>query len=149
VIDPCKQLLIVSEKTHEWISNQSNVGEESLTDWILYEISQRINKSYYVKFNRIQEGRKTGADWEWWFIGNKKSLRLRVQAKKIEGLKDIYSSLAYVNRHGMQIEKLIEDSKNSNAIPIYALYTAPLNTPKVKCKGKPKPRNSEGIFFRS
>lgn len=147
--DSCKELLSVSKKTHKWISTQSNVGEESLTDWILYEISQRISKTGYIKFNRHQEARKTGADWEWWFIGNKKSLRLRVQAKKIEGTKDVYPSLAYTNKYGLQIEKLIDDSKSAkvNAIPIYALYTAPSGIPEVKCTGKPDSGKGEGVFI--
>ena len=145
--DPCKQLLSVSKKTHKWILNQPNVGEESLTDWILYEISQRIKKSGCIKFNRHEEARKTGADWEWWFIGRTKSLRLRVQAKKVEGIKDVYPSLAYTNKYGLQIEKLIQDSKTVNAIPMYALYTAPSGIPKVKCTGKPNPGKGEGVFI--
>lgn len=145
--DPCKQLLSVSKKTHKWISSQSNVGEESLTDWILYEVSQRIKNSGYIKFNRHQEARTTGADWEWWFIGKHKSLRLRVQAKKVEAAKDVYPSLAYTNKYGLQIEKLIKDSKTVNAIPMYALYTAPSGIPQVKCTGKPNPGKGEGVFL--
>lgn len=126
---------------------QPNVGEESITDWVLYEVSKRIKKSGYIKFNRHQEARKTGADWEWWFIGNTKSLRLRVQAKKIEGTKDVYPALAYTNQYGLQIEKLIEDSKSVNAIPIYALYAAPQVAPNTKCRRKEVNGVSQGIFL--
>lgn len=143
----CKSISRISAEAHKWITMQPNVGEESLTDWVLYEVSKRIKKTGYIKFNRHQEARETGADWEWWFIGNTKSLRLRVQAKKIEGVKDAYPALAYTNQYGLQIEKLIKDATTENAIPIYAFYTASHGARGTKCQRKEIDVALQGVFI--
>jgi hypothetical protein len=51
-------------------------------------------------------------------------MKLRIQAKKIILKQDNYPSLAYTNRYGLQIEKLLKDSINENFIPLYAFYTS-------------------------
>ncbi len=56
-----------SEYVYNWISRQNHVKEESLTDWLLYEISQRCNCIYYQAFSRHEEA-QNGSDWEWWIL---------------------------------------------------------------------------------
>jgi len=107
----------------KWLERQPAVKEESITDWLLFDISERIKSVYYKAFSRQEEARKTGADWEWWFVFRDFSLRLRIQAKKIKLAKDNYSSIAYTNQYGLQIEKLLDDSLKDNFIPLYAFYT--------------------------
>ncbi len=145
--DSCVEITSISEAVFLWLKNQLNVGEESITDWSLYEISQRIKNSGYVKFNRHEEARKTGADWEWWFIGNRRSLRLRIQAKKLQNKADVYPALAYTNKYGLQIEKLLNNAAAVNAIPLYAFYLAPDSNPTVLCRGKANSGKNDGIFI--
>jgi len=52
----------------QWRREQPNVGEESLTDYLLWQVSRHLECVKYVKFTRHQEARFTGADWEWWFV---------------------------------------------------------------------------------
>ena len=108
-----------------WISAQSSVGEESITDWLLYDLSAKVNGLKYFKFTKHQEARVTGADWEWWFVGNQQSLRMRIQAKRLSHGVDAYPSLAYANRYGLHIDKLLNDARSSNALAFYALYVEP------------------------
>ena len=102
-----------------WIDKQSNVKEESLTDWLLFEVSNKIKRITYKAFSRNEEAKITGADWEWWFLFKSNSYKFRVQAKKIKTNGDNYSSIAFSNKYGFQINKLISDSIDNNSILIY------------------------------
>lgn len=106
-----------------WLKAQPHVKEESLTDWLLYAMDAARRDVIYRAFSRHEEAHVTGADWEWWFAFPNGAMRMRVQAKKLtEG--DNYSSLAYANRAGLQIAKLMEDAARVNAYPLYAFYCA-------------------------
>lgn len=124
----CKHFSSASSYVSRWIAAQPTVGEESITDWLLYELSRNIPPLKYKKFTKHQEAQVTGADWEWWFVGAKQSLRLRIQAKKLKSGVDNYPSLAYSNAHGLQIEKLLTDASKANALAFYAFYSAPLSS---------------------
>lgn len=117
----CRAINEISNDIKEWIYYQPNVNEESITDRLLYNLSRAIPGIYYRGFTRFEEGRKTGADWEWWIIFKDGSYRFRVQAKKEKP--DNYPSLLYTNDHGLQIEMLIKDSDRVNAISLYSFYT--------------------------
>lgn len=139
----CEKLERCSKYIKTWINHQSAVKEESLTDWLLYRISRKIEKITYRAFSRWQEGSITGADWEWWFLFPSFNVRIRIQAKKIEPSKDNYPLIAYTNKYGMQIEKLLNDANLTNSIPLYAFYTnlkEPLRCEKARGK-------REGVFL--
>lgn len=112
-------MLYVAEK-------QPHVKEESLTDWILYTISERTNKFYYKAFSRNEEA-ANGADWEWWVLVNDYrgfcGYRFLVQAKKLKQAQDNYPLIAYGNKNGLQIDLLIDSAKHRNAMPIYIYYS--------------------------
>lgn len=120
----CDQLQESSDYVKQWLINQPAVKEESLTDWLLYDVSVKVPAVLYHAFTRHEEARKTGADWEWWILFKKQSLRLRVQAKKLSPTADNYPELARTNRYGLQIDMLLNSAKNANAIALYALYSA-------------------------
>lgn len=145
--DLCNALRSVGKGVFDWVSKQPSVGEESLTDWILYETSRRSSQIRYRKFNRHQEAKETGADWEWWFVGNDGAVALRVQAKKLFDAKDNYQGFAYTNRSGLQIEMLMEAAKQRNCIPVYALYSAPHKHPNILCGMGPLAVRGQGIFI--
>lgn len=143
----CRILVDVARKLALWIRKQPAIGEESATDWLLYELSERIPWVHYRKFTRHEEARVTGADWEWWFVSHSCSLGLRVQAKKVIDGGDHYQGLAHTNRNGLQIEMLLENARRSNLLAFYTLYYQSLNSISVKCEGKPSAGLGEGIFF--
>lgn len=136
----CKILKEASCYVRRWINKQPSVGEESLTDWLLMEVSEKIDKIKYQSFTRHQEARITGADWEWWFLYPHIAYKFRVQAKKT--YVNNYGSLNYTNKHGKQIDKLINDAKNKNFIPLYAFYSNDVNI--TAC---PKGFKDEGVYL--
>ncbi len=64
----CKQLHQSSGFVRKWIAKQPAVKEESLTDWLLFDVSTRLPNVLYHAFTRHEEARHTGADWEWWLL---------------------------------------------------------------------------------
>lgn len=120
----CMIIKEISTEVKNWITRQSNVKEESLTDWFLDQLSLKVPFMWYKSFTRLEEARISGADWEWFVILNDGGVRFRVQAKRLKSNADNYSSIAYSNSYGMQIDKLIDDALIVNAIPIYAFYTS-------------------------
>lgn len=122
-----------SEECYAWLQKQPHVKEESLTDWILYTISERTNKFYYKAFTRNEEA-TNGADWEWWVLVNDYrgfcGYRFLVQAKKLKQAHDNYPLIAYGNKNGLQIDLLIDSAKHRNAMPIYIYYSTAV--PEIK-----------------
>jgi len=120
----CEELKKSSSYVRRWLTNQPVVKEESLTDWLLYNVSKNVPSVLYHAFTRHQEARETGADWEWWILFKTHSIRLRVQAKKVSSSKDNYPDLARTNRYGLQIDMFLDGARKANAIVLYALYSA-------------------------
>lgn len=143
----CEEFINNSKYIFNWLNKQPSVNEESLTDWLLFNLSEKIPSLKYKTFSKHKEAKETGADWEWWFVDDKKALSLRIQAKKIFDKKDNYLSIAYQNKYGMQIEKLIDDAKSKNFLPFYTFYYAPKKDPKVLCGGKTWNKSDCGIFI--
>ncbi|HEX6745910.1 MAG TPA: DUF6615 family protein [Longimicrobium sp.] len=133
---PESACLVVSELAAEldaWLRRQPKVREESITDWLLYQLTERASWIKYYQFPRHEEARESGADWEWWLISDRESFGMRVQAKNLCGHDDSYPQIAYANRHGLQIEKLIEAARRFNVLPLYALYYTSPTSPTVRC----------------
>lgn len=128
-----------------WLQRQPSVGEESITDWLLYTLSERLRWVRYLKFTRHEEAKYTGADWEWWILGDRQCLGMRVQAKKTRGHPDLYPLMAYSNRRGLQIERLLEGARSANLLPLFAVYDAPSPVPPVACGAAPHTRPC-GVF---
>lgn len=84
----CERVRHCSLYVRHWIEKQPEVKEESLTDWLLFELSRRIPRIRYKSFSRHEESRVTGADWHWWFVFDRFSFQIRVQAKRLKRLLD-------------------------------------------------------------
>ena len=129
-----------SKYIRDWLLKQPHVKEESLTDWLLFEISQKNPAIYYKAFSRYEES-LNGADWEWWILTSESTsttcsnsfsaYRFLVQAKKLlnDG-KDNYPYLHYGNKNGLQIDLLTRKAKLCNAFPLYMYYSA--TEPEIK-----------------
>lgn len=137
----CRDIKDCSIYVRNWIIQQPRVKEESLTDWLLMEISKKLPFVSYKAFSRTEEAKTTGADWEWWFVFKKSSFKLRIQAKKIKKSNN-YSSLNYKNKYGLQIDTLISNSIHENAIPLYAFYASDVKN--VMCN---KNIIDEGVYI--
>lgn len=125
----CENLKESSLYIKRWIDGQPEVKEESISDWLLFDMSQKIRRIVSKSFTRHEEAKLTGADWEWWILYSNVAYKFRVQAKKV--LKNNFSSLNYTNKHGRQIDKLIQDARQKNFFPLYIFYTN--SATKVKC----------------
>jgi hypothetical protein len=143
----CTECVRVASRVAHWIGRQPTVGEESITDWLLFELSERLSWVRYKKFTRYAESRESGADWEWWFVSRRRTLGLRVQAKKVTAGSDHYQGLAHTSRTGLQIELLIDAARRDNLLASYALYHCPASSPTVRCGGQKGAGKDEGVFF--
>lgn len=111
-----------SSEILKWMKMQPYVKEESLTDWILFYLSEKFDWLKYYAFNRHEES-LIGADWEWWVLTNEHAYKFRVQAKKLKVHDDNWSLINYGNRNGTQIDLLLNFSKYNGAFPLYVLYS--------------------------
>jgi len=145
----CKEFIDKSKYVYNWINKQPSVGEESLTDWLLFALSESLPSVKYKSFTRHEEAKETGSDWEWWFVDVHQALCFRIQAKKISEKKDNYFSIAYQNQYGMQIEKLIDNAQNNNFLPFYIFYYASQRKTKVLCSDTLWNKFDCGIFISS
>ena len=120
-----------------WLQRQPAVKEESLTDWLLDYFHQNSPDVRYYEFDRHEEARFSGADWDWWFLLRTGCFKIRVQAKKLRRGKDHYSDLAHSNQTGYQIDTLLDSSAAHNFYPLYVLYA---KTEGVeRCRRLPEP----------
>lgn len=105
-----------------WLHRQPAVKEESITDWVLDFFQQLSPAVRYYQFNRYEEARFSGADWDWWFVLQNGCFALRVQAKKTRKGKNHYLDLTRKNQTDYQIELLLDSSADLNLYPIYVIY---------------------------
>lgn len=141
----CDAIRDIACRVAVWMGGQPSVGEESLTDWALFEVSQRLPWVRYRKFTRHEESRESGADWDWWLVSRGGALGLRVQAKKVVAGADHYRGLAHTSRTGLQMELLLEASREDNLLPFYALYHCAIAQVGLKCGGGTAFGVGEGI----
>ena len=141
-INDYKHLYRSSQFIGHWIHRQPYVREESLTDWLLFDMSENIKGAYYISFPRQEEANRTRADWEWWFLFSGYCFAARMQAKKLYPAYDNYPGIAQTNMYGLQIEKLLHEAAQDNFMPFYAFYTD--YSTQVMC---PNQRNDEGVFI--
>lgn len=118
----CPILQLASVYVRNWMERQPEVKEESVTDWFLDWTQFHCPQLAYASFTRHEEGRVTGADWEWWIVARGTALKIRVQAKRLKEAEDNYPGITHSNAHGMQIDKLIDDAEAQDALALYAFY---------------------------
>ena len=116
----------ITKILHDWMLQQPNVKEESITDWLLFMLSQRCKRIKHHAFSRHEESRN-GADWEWWILTKRYAYRFRVQAKRLKTEGDNYASIGYSNNNGMQIELFMNSAKEDFAYPLYMLYSTDMH----------------------
>jgi hypothetical protein len=126
----CQAIKDSSEEVFNWISKQKEVGEESITDWSLYNANKLDGRIQYQQFNRHEEAKNTGADFELWILTNTIYFKARIQAKRLRPGIDNYKGITYSNKYGLQINKLITDASRGGFRPLYAFYNNENHTSK-------------------
>ena len=113
-----------------------SLGEESITERNLLALSRanvavgtavHLRTSPIIRiesFGKRKEARN-GADWEWWIIGRCHTLKMRVQAKRVDKAGGV-PHLFYKSkgRHKTQMEYLICDAVRNRLLPVYCFYSA-------------------------
>lgn len=100
-------------------------GEETITESNLLAIQRRHPEIVQIlTFSKPQEA-LNGSDWEWAIIGNQLTLRMRIQAKRI----DKKGSLRGLNRKAKtatlsQMDALIKGAEQEDILPVYCFYSA-------------------------
>lgn len=136
----CRTFRYISQKVWDWLidsqyyglyqTSRSNIsrgigmGEETITDLVLLEISKRQPSDVItVKFGRNYEFQE-GADWEWWFLSKSGIIGLRLQAKRIHSFNGLYeyTHLDYRSGNSFQVDVLINNAQRKELTPLYILY---------------------------
>ena len=103
-----------------------SISEESITDFLVLNLRRALPNTVFVKkFSKPVEGKTTGADWEWWFVGRGRGFGMRVQAKRLSTKTKQYEDLGRLagKKPGVsQVDLLIQDAQNSNLYPAYCFY---------------------------
>lgn len=84
-----------------------SIGEETITDMILLRLAHGHPREIAIHKYARQEEAKSGADWEWWFLGPSTAFGMRVQAKRLHCVGQEYESL----RDQEQLTRLIDKAK--------------------------------------
>ena len=108
-----------------WVS----YGEETITETNLLEIRRRHPEHVRVRTFPKQVEATNGADWEWHIVGSLRTLRMRVQAKRLQrnGVLKVRHTVKSSGRE--QREILIEEAEADDMKPVYCIYcTEPQRT---------------------
>jgi hypothetical protein len=112
-----------------WYADIS-LSEGAITETLLIDIQSRHPTEIVTyKFSSYEEGRASGADWEWWFGSATSWLGVRIQAKKIDPSQQ-YPELLHVAPNGsLQVDMLIQSSQKEQLYPLYCFYNFWLGAP--------------------
>ena len=136
----------LSREIAQWLSHKPKVGEESLTDWLLYQTGLHAGSISTMQFNKRVEGGVTGADWQWqaWFLTDAGCEGLRIQAKKLDSNPKInVAGLSYPKGNGNQMTLLINDARRHKMRAMYAFYSPGPHAEPCKYK------KTDGVFLGS
>ncbi len=130
----------VTMEVKEFLRNVDNVGEESITDFLLWKwrcIDKQFKSINVESFTRYEESKFTGADFEMegWLVGRSKSYPLVFQAKKFIKPYDGYvNKLNYPKNTKGQMNTLLNYANSKGKIPFYAFYSLPDIKTKAMCR---------------
>jgi hypothetical protein len=116
-IDACVLLSALAQRTWADLYDSAvlghSLGEESITDYLVLALRRHFpHRNWMRQWSRRQEGELTGADWDWWLLypGQRRGVGLRIQAKKIDIDLEAFAEFTAANKHGRQVEMLIESA---------------------------------------
>ena len=97
-------------------------GEETITESNLLELRRRHSDLVHLRtFSKHHESR-IGSDWEWYIVGRRRTLKMRVQAKRVQR-NDVLKIPHAVAGSGMQQrDLLIQAAQTDRMRPMYCIY---------------------------
>ena len=107
-------------------SRGSNVavsyGEETITETNLLEIRRRHARRVWLQMFPKWKEAKNGADWEWRIVGRKRTLKMRIQAKRLQR-NNVLKVRHKVKSTGRQQRGLLmAEAKSDGFKPVYCIY---------------------------
>lgn len=101
-------------------------GEETITETNLLELRRRHPSIIHLETFTKKKEAALGADWEWHIIGRRRTLRMRVQAKRLQKDNKLKIPHKIASSGKQQIDLLIADAKKQRILPVYCLYSSEL-----------------------
>ena len=97
-------------------------GEETITETNLLEIRRRHRRCICLETFPKKKEAQYGADWEWYIVGNQWTLKMRVQAKRVQ--RDDLLKIKYKVKSSckQQRELLLERADADKMKPLYCIY---------------------------
>lgn len=123
---PCSTFHALAIRTwnrmHMNLTTRIRLREDGITALNLQDISLHLGgKVEVIDFSPCVESHVTGADWEWWFLGQHSVFGAAVQAKCLSSMNDY--DIGYIPNHGYpQIERLLDYSIANSIAPLYCFY---------------------------
>ncbi len=113
-------------------------GEETITETNLLEIRRRHPAHVRVRTFPKQGEATNGADWEWHIVGSRRTLRMRLQAKRLQR-NGVLKVRHTVKSSGTEQRKLlIDQAKADDMKPVYCIYcTEPQRTVWTQTQAAP------------
>ena len=98
-------------------------GEETITESNLLEIRRRHPELVRIRTFPKRKEAKTGADWEWHIVGRRRTVKMRVQAKRLQS-NDVLKVKYKVKSSGRQQRSLlIAGARAARMKPVYCIYS--------------------------
>ena len=118
--DATSRNLEFSHRYDVWVS----YGEETITEANILEIRRRHPEVVRVRTFPKRIEAHTGADWEWHIIGLRRTLKMRVQAKRLQ-CNDVLKISHKVKSSGkQQRDLLIAGARAAGMKAVYCIYCA-------------------------
>jgi hypothetical protein len=135
----CTENIRLDNEVYDFIDYVNDVGEESITDYLVWQwrkLNKKFNYLSVNKHNRHFENIVSGADFELelWILTKRKNFSFVFQAKKIISDYNAYrSKLNYKNGTSRQLDVLINYAKSKNKLPFYLFYSPADSGTQTKC----------------
>ena len=100
----------------------ASYGEETITESNLLELRRRHSDVVQLRTLTKHQESRLGGDWEWYIVGRKRTLRMRVQAKRVTS-NDVLRIRHTVGGSGVQQRELLIQSAQADRMrPMYCIY---------------------------
>ncbi len=98
-------------------------GEETITESNLLEIRRRHPELVHLRTFPKRTEAKTGADWEWFIVGRRRTLKMRVQAKRLQCNAVLKVKYRVKSSGRQQRSLLIAGARAAGMKPVYCIYS--------------------------
>ena len=97
-------------------------GEETITETNLLEIRRRHPTLVHLRTFSKHAVARNGADWEWHIVGRRRTLRMRVQAKRVQRDKVLRIKHEVKSSGDQQRQLLMDGATAAGTKPVYCIY---------------------------